>query len=665
MSYKVKAVGRNPDYQVLLVKVFSERAGRDHFPSSLFLQSKTRSFRKLIKYRVTVVQEVGTEDIRFRLWTGYDYSQAKEAFDRIQATLDSLLNKGTVFVSKHLLKEVITPVPMDPKEITSHLIDVMQLRPDSHPEWFDVIQALLNTAKPPALDAASRREYLANLKAKYSSGQERHDVTAGANISLNVPLIAVPHASDSVEDKEESDRVWKLFKQGKLKDQPKLLTDTWLIDAIKKQHHKSTMNLILSRVNTNDQCLSTGDTPLHIAVRNGDLMLVKLLLAYEADPTIPNKEDETPLDAAHKLTCKNANEIVLVLEKMKELWSKASSYYSKNTELPEKRNSSDIFLLGLDGGGMRAVIMCHVLAAVNERMNALSSSCEPLHSYFDYIAGTSSGAVVAAFLLYKSTVSVSNAGMYLYKFMNEVFRSDKTERSDKFKEFVTDAFGEATVMSDLPKGKNIIVTATIANTSPNKLHLMTNYGEKRDGLSGPDERKVWEAVIASSAAPTYFPSFECFLDGGLMANNPTLAAMAEIFDRKKIEDNTGKLGFVLSLGTGFLHPPKEVSNFEVYVPGFSLNIVEKLVGSSLGLVSLLNHFIEEATQSNGEVVHQASAWCESIGATYMRLSPPLEEDVAPDMNSAEELVDLLFETEQYILQEHINIDRIAKIILSK
>lgn len=37
-----------------------------------------------------------------------------------------------------------------------------------------------------------------------------------------------------------------------------------------------------------------GDTPLHIAVRNGNPEIVKLLLCFDADISTKNKTDETP-----------------------------------------------------------------------------------------------------------------------------------------------------------------------------------------------------------------------------------------------------------------------------------------------------------------------------------------------------------------------------------
>lgn len=44
------------------------------------------------------------------------------------------------------------------------------------------------------------------------------------------------------------------------------------------------------------------------------------------------------------------------------------------------------------------------------------------------------------------------------------------------------------------------------------------------------EQLVWQAARSSGAAPTYFRPSGRFLDGGLLANNPTLDAMTEIHE---------------------------------------------------------------------------------------------------------------------------------------
>lgn len=77
-------------------------------------------------------------------------------------------------------------------------------------------------------------------------------------------------------------------------------------------------------------------------------------------------------------------------------------------------------------------------------------------------------------------------------------------------------------------------------------------------LSLPPDQLVWRAARCSGAAPTYFRPIGRFLDGGLLANNPTLDAMAEIHEYnktliKKVRKNlalTGNWGF-----TGSTEPP--------------------------------------------------------------------------------------------------------------
>lgn len=47
------------------------------------------------------------------------------------------------------------------------------------------------------------------------------------------------------------------------------------------------------------------------------------------------------------------------------------------------------------------------------------------------------------------------------------------------------------------------------------------------------EQLVWRAARSSGAAPTYFRPMGRFLDGGLLANNPTLDAMTEVHQYNK------------------------------------------------------------------------------------------------------------------------------------
>ena len=82
---------------------------------------------------------------------------------------------------------------------------------------------------------------------------------------------------------------------------------------------------------------------------------------------------------------------------------------------------------------------------------------------------------------------------------------------------------------------------------------------------------MWKAARATGAAPSYFRAFGRFLDGGLIANNPTLDAMTEIYEYNlaleavKRESEVEPLSLVVSIGTGAI-PVSELQNVDVYRP---------------------------------------------------------------------------------------------------
>lgn len=659
VSYPLSSATSQPIQSRLVLVVHSEKS---RFP-----------LHRHSAYQIIVINESEEKTVCFVLYKSDDLSKAKEAFKKLQPTLTPLLAKGTVMLTKDLLKEIIVPSPLDPSMITLHLVEVMEHNPDSHPEWYAIIQSLMSEEESkislPLPNTFSRKDFLGKLKQqlkpKTGGMFQREEVKA----LFTTPLLAVQGAHEQATATEEGDEsqtneILKFlsfgFKSVKKPDENQ--TKNWLMKAVEKEYLKSAMTLTLSGVNTNIKDTISGDSALHMAVKQGNLTLVKLLLAFLADPTICNAKNETPLDIARSHKIKNASSILEALETIQKLRAEAITYYKQNNVPQKPRNSSDTFLLSLDGGGIRSFCMCHILAAIEDRMEELDPYCKPLPSYFDCFAGTSAGAIIAAVLLY-GNVSVQLSELLIYNFMMDVFRKPIEKRSERLQQYIKQAVGSDTVMADLEE-KDIIIATTIATVSPNKLHLMTNYGEARDGQLDPKQRKVWEALVASSAAPTYFPPFDIFLDGGLLANNPTLASMADIFKRGKKEGKEVKLGCVLSLGTG-IPPSQVVKNIEVFVPGFSLKTFTSIHSSLLGLNSLLSHFIENTTQSNGEIVREAEAWCESLGAQYYRMSMPLMKDVDPDITSIDVLVDLAFEAEIYILKEHVMIDNIAKTLLSK
>ena len=196
---------------------------------------------------------------------------------------------------------------------------------------------------------------------------------------------------------------------------------------------------------------------------------------------------------------------------------------------------------------------------------------------------------------------------------------------------------------------------------------MCNYGEARNGQKPPKEWKVWEACVATSAAPVYFPPFEKkFIDGGLMANNPTLDAMTEIITQAEKEESDAKLALVVSIGTGVM-PHVEVEDVGIVVPNHTnaFKAITKLPQTLSAVQNFRNLVIAQATLSGGQEIVRASAWCKSLGIPYIRLSAPLSKVINLAESEMENLIDMMYEGHLYLIHSAKQVDAIAQYLLSR
>ncbi len=88
-------------------------------------------------------------------------------------------------------------------------------------------------------------------------------------------------------------------------------------------------------------------------------------------------------------------------------------------------------------------------------------------------------------------------------------------------------------------------------------HTMAVAEETQDEDEDAASTHVVEALLESTAAPTYFSSYRGCIDGGIFANNPCLLALTSAVRHRlgKVEDAR-----VLSLGTGMF--PSELNTGE-------------------------------------------------------------------------------------------------------
>lgn len=101
----------------------------------------------------------------------------------------------------------------------------------------------------------------------------------------------------------------------------------------------------------------------------------------------------------------------------------------------------------------------------------------------------------------------------------------------------------------------------------------------------PDKQLVWQAARATGAAPSYFRPFGDFLDGGLIANNPTLDAMTEIHEYNMALHSVSRkaeivpVSTVVSLGTGLI-PVTELKGIDIFRPESIIDMVKLTQGAS-------------------------------------------------------------------------------------
>ena len=94
------------------------------------------------------------------------------------------------------------------------------------------------------------------------------------------------------------------------------------------------------------------------------------------------------------------------------------------------------------------------------------------------------------------------------------------------------------------------------------------------------DQLVWRAARGTGAAPSFFRAMGPFLDGGLIANNPTLDALTDIHKYNSLVrgDTACSFGLVVSLGTG-VPPPMHVQSFDVFKPESIWDATNVLMGA--------------------------------------------------------------------------------------
>ena len=200
-------------------------------------------------------------------------------------------------------------------------------------------------------------------------------------------------------------------------------------------------------------------------------------------------------------------------------------------------------LLALDGGGIRGVLTLEILSTLEVHLRRRHGDGLVLGDYFDYIAGTSTGAIIATALALGRPVAdvqemyrTLSRKIFSKRFLPLRFRS--IYRDGPLADELDAFFGADRTLGD-PELRSLLllVMHNTETDSPwpvsNCTHAKYNRGDRY--LKTPPDRnldlKLSPLVRASAAAPVFFPPQELrigandfvFQDGGITPfNNPAL-----------------------------------------------------------------------------------------------------------------------------------------------
>ncbi len=211
-------------------------------------------------------------------------------------------------------------------------------------------------------------------------------------------------------------------------------------------------------------------------------------------------------------------------------------------------------VLAIDGGGIRGIVTTILLQRI--------VSTPGLENFFDatdLMAGTSSGGLIALGIAHQVNLAElrdlfvsSGPKIFDDSWLDDLVDLGKLRGADysitPLRRDLMRLFGSAT-LGQLKK-RVLIPSFDLDNEDPHrrtwKPKLFHNFTGRDNDRSAP----VYKVGLYTSAAPTYFPSVDGYIDGGVYAGNPSMCALAQTQDRRYRPTPSLDKITLFSMGTG-------------------------------------------------------------------------------------------------------------------
>ncbi|MEO0479409.1 MAG: patatin-like phospholipase family protein [Planctomycetota bacterium] len=300
-------------------------------------------------------------------------------------------------------------------------------------------------------------------------------------------------------------------------------------------------------------------------------------------------------------------------------------------------------VLALDGGILMGVMPARIL----ERIDAEILGPRTILEEFQFVAGTSTGSLIAAGLvndldpkspaelrqLYQDKATTIFPRPSIWRRVSTFggLRCPKF-RADGLEQVLEEVLGD----SRLKDAKTDLLVPSYDSVREAPL-----FFTKKKAVSWPDTHDwlLREICRASSAGPTFLPAFRVdrpdatpprhfeFTDGGVFANNPAMCAIAELWKndpRPEIQ--------ILSLGSGS-HHYRDATNFEGAEPQPTM----PKDGCNYAM-SDIKHIVKMMMDGNANTVSfQAQLLLSEGKSRFRRIQPYLDRTTEDDaLNSSEQ-----------------------------
>lgn len=211
-------------------------------------------------------------------------------------------------------------------------------------------------------------------------------------------------------------------------------------------------------------------------------------------------------------------------------------------------------ILALDGGGIRGIYTATLLERLAKEVPGFTDRA-------DLLAGTSTGGILALGLasgmsiqslvaLYQNNGSVifSRSVWHEIRDVGELLGAKYDNKN--LVRMVEATFRNATLNDLLPRHV-LIPTFDLDNeaASPSPRMWKPKFFHNFAGPDSDGVQKIADVALRTSAAPTYFPVYQGYVDGGVVANNPSMAAVAQALDAGAGKQQLADLR-LFSVGTG-------------------------------------------------------------------------------------------------------------------